>query len=135
MSGWFAFDLDSTIAQYTEYHGPEEIGEPLSPDNPNSAFSTLMRYLAEGKDVRIFTARANDKDAIKPIQNWCRKYFGKVLPITNEKDHEVIEIWDDRAVQVDPKTGIPVVKHKEKKPQALPSMQAQKPEQKTRSMP
>jgi hypothetical protein len=121
MSGWIGFDLDSSIAEYREFHGPEEIGDPLSPDNSESAFCTLQRYLREGKDCRIFTARADTKAAIKPIQDWCRKYLGQVLPITNKKDFETIEIWDDRAVQLNPKTGIPVVKQK-KVVKAIPDM-------------
>ena len=50
----------------------------------------------EGRDVRIFTAR-------KPhpvIRKFCKDNFGKILPITNLKDHNMQALYDDRAVGV-----------------------------------
>lgn len=44
-------------------------------------------------------------DALTPIENWCLKHIGKKLPVTNIKDFGMIELWDDRAVQVVPNTG------------------------------
>ena len=32
-------------------------------------------------------------------------HFGVVLPVTNVKDWHMLELWDDRAVQVEPNTG------------------------------
>lgn len=39
-------------------------------------------------------------------------HIGRVLPITNIKDYQMIELWDDRAVQVIPNTGQPVTADK-----------------------
>lgn len=75
-------------------------------------------WVAQGKCVKIFTARMHGHgvddlkggkvDALTPIQEWCRKHVGKVLPVTNVKDFGMVELWDDRAVQVIPNTGKPI---------------------------
>lgn len=39
------------------------------------------------------------------IESWCVEHIGHKLPITNVKDYGMIELWDDRAVQVIPNTG------------------------------
>ncbi len=55
--------------------------------------------------MRIFTARASVPSQIPYIEQWCLKHFGKTLPVTNIKDFAMIELWDDRAIQVIPNTG------------------------------
>lgn len=105
-TGWIGVDLDGTLAVYDEWHGPEHVGEPVP-----SMVERVKRWLREGKDVRIFTARVwNDPDgvALRPIQDWCRKHLGTVLPVTNAKDYGMVELWDDRAVAVVPNTGVRV---------------------------
>ena len=116
--GWIGVDLDGTLAYYDHWRGVDHIGEPI----PLMA-ARVKRWLAEGKDVRIFTARV-DGGAVaigmgEPagelyqdvpmvasyIQQWCVKHFGQALPITCRKDFGMIELWDDRAVQVIPNTG------------------------------
>lgn len=117
--GWIGVDLDGTLA---EYHGWNngEIGAPIAP-----MVARVKRWLAAGRDVRIFTARVglcgNYSEASKRVDNqafadeqrvkiteWCVKHLGWALPVTAVKDFECIEIWDDRAVQLIPNTGIPV---------------------------
>jgi hypothetical protein len=104
--GWIGVDLDGTIAEYTEWKGATVIGRPLGP--------MLMRVkllLEAGYDVRIFTARISEPDpairrqVIDFIDAWCVKYIGEVLPITNVKDYDLIELYDDRARQMVPNTG------------------------------
>lgn len=51
-------------------------------------------------EVRIFTARASLPEAIPYIEEWCEKFIGQKLKVTNVKDFECLEIWDDRAVGV-----------------------------------
>ena len=59
--------------------------------------------------VKIVTARAQDPDqAIPPIREWLKKHGLPELEITNAKDMDMIELWDDRCVQVVPNTGNPV---------------------------
>ena len=109
MSGWYGFDLDGTISHYDGWKGLDHIGEPLGADKPRSAFSQAQKMIAAGKDVRIFTARVSEgRSAIPPIQAWCQKHFGKVIPVTNEKDLDCLAIYDDKAVQIEMNTGMPV---------------------------
>ncbi len=107
MKGWIGVDLDGTLAKYDGWVGTSHIGEPVP-----VMLDRVVRWLAQGFDVRIFTARVSrpeqEKEARKVIEAWCRLHIGQVLPITNEKDTGMIELWDDRAVQVIPNTGQPV---------------------------
>jgi hypothetical protein len=101
--GWIAVDLDGTLAEYGKWKGIEHIGDPVP-----LMLARVKRWLSEGKQVKIFTARANAQEAIPYIQKWCRKHIGQVLPITATKDYGMIELWDDRCVQVVANTGRPV---------------------------
>ena len=64
-------------------------------------------WLKNGLQVKIFTARAADPDAILPIKLWLAKHGLPELEITNVKDFDMIEYWDDRAIQVVRNTGRP----------------------------
>ena len=55
---------------------------------------------------------ANDEDwwdVAIPIMEWCKEHVGCILPITNEKDFGMVQLWDDRCTQVLRNTGIPVM--------------------------
>lgn len=39
------------------------------------------------------------------IQAWTLEHFGVKLPVTNAKDFGMVELWDDRAIQVEFNTG------------------------------
>jgi hypothetical protein len=118
MSGWIGVDLDGTLAKYEGWQGAAHIGEPVG-----EMLFRVKKWLAEGRDVRIFTARVSfPKDiplmgkskevadavgrkfesdlAREAIKRWCLEHIGVELPITNEKDYGMIELWDDRAVQL-----------------------------------
>lgn len=104
--GIIAVDLDGTLARYDHWQGEYHIGEPI-PEMVNR----VKQWLAAGRDVRIFTARVYGPDAEskrRVIEDWCRRYIGRVLPITCQKDPAMTEIWDDRAIQVLKNTGQPV---------------------------
>lgn len=109
MSGWIGVDLDGTLAQYDGWKGPNHIGPPVP-----KMVARVKKWLADGWEVRIFTARVSTPDArerdsvIAAINSWCRVNFGQVLPITNVKDYGMVELWDDRAVQVEQNTGVAV---------------------------
>ena len=105
--GWIGIDLDGTLAEYDGWKGVEHIGKPIP-----SMVKRVKEWISEGKDVRIFTARVcmsqSKKDlttAHEAISAWCRKYIGKELKITAEKDWKLIKLWDDRCVSVIPNTG------------------------------
>jgi hypothetical protein len=105
MSGWIGVDLDGTLAYYEKFVSPTTIGDPIP-----LMLLRVRKWLSEGKDVRIFTARANPNDpnageAYRAIEHWCLVHIGVKLPITYEKDLHMWELWDDRAVQVKKNTG------------------------------
>lgn len=100
MSGWIGVDLDGTLAFYDGWKGAGQIGDPI----PAMA-ARVRKWLAEGREVRIFTARASVPDQVAPVESWCAFHFGVVLKVTNVKDFAMVELWDDRAVQVEPNTG------------------------------
>lgn len=112
---WIGVDLDGTLARYDGWKGVDHIGEPI-----DAMVERVKAWLAAGQCVKIFTARMHGHgvpvdligstdpvitDVLTPIQNWCREHIGCVLPVTNVKDFGMVELWDDRAVQVIPNTG------------------------------
>lgn len=102
MAGWIGVDLDGTLAKYRGWEGPDSIGEPVP-----EMLMRVRRWLAEGKEVRIFTARASIPEQIAPVRAWLDRHGLQQVGITNVKDFGMIELWDDRAVQVEMNTGRP----------------------------
>jgi len=104
---WIGVDLDGTLAVEGEWRGIEHIGEPIP-----RMVERVKALIAEGHDVRIFTARASrlqsDEErtlAIRCVEAWCETHLGKRLPVTNEKDHRLKYFYDDRAIAVEFNTG------------------------------
>ena len=124
MNGWIGVDFDGTLAQYGTWISADHCGEPIAP-----MVERVKRWRLEGREVRIFTARMfpfalcllptdaigyredyTDRHreasrAIDAIRSWCREHLGEVLPITCVKDYGMVELYDDRCVQVRPNTG------------------------------
>ena len=101
---WIGVDLDGTLAMAEPWQGFEHIGKPV----PNMV-KRLNVWVGTGYTVKIVTARAADPEvAIPPIKAWLKKHGLPDLEVTNAKDMDMIELWDDRAVQVIPNTGNPV---------------------------
>lgn len=105
VSGWIGVDLDGTLAEYHGWNGGK-IGRPI----PAMA-NRVRQWLADGTAVKIFTARVGSKDSeetafeFNRIQDWTEEHFGVRLPVTCSKDFAMVELWDDRCVQVVPNTG------------------------------
>jgi len=103
---YYAVDLDGTLAHYKDTGDLLEIGLPVP-----LMLARVITWIKEGKEVRVITARVNAEDnphADKQravIDKWLKKYVGQTLPITCKKSHNMMELWDDRAVQVIPNTG------------------------------
>lgn len=101
-AGWTGVDLDKTLARYDgDIHS---VGDPIAP-----MVERVKKWLAEGREVRIVTARVSGHDHAEQremIQQWCEVHLGCRLPVTCTKDFEMRELWDDRAVQVMPDTGL-----------------------------
>jgi len=108
MQPWIGVDLDGTLAVYNEWVGPEDIGDiiPLMAER-------IVRWINVDKiEVRIFTARvAGDREGIPPrvtiklIQDWLEKNGLPRLEVTCTKDYGMVELYDDRTVQVEFNTG------------------------------
>ena len=99
-NGWIGVDLDGTLAHYDSKQYPA-IGDPIP-----AMVRRVKKWLSIGINVKIVTARAAEEQEIGRIRNWCHKHIGEPLTVTNMKDFEMIELWDDRAVQIIPNTGI-----------------------------
>lgn len=121
--GWIGVDLDRTLAKYGTWDDGA-VGEPIP-----AMVARVVAWLDAGKDVRIVTARVGP--GIEPgeatvqrgrIQLWCRIHLGRVVPVTASKDFSMIELWDDRAVQVDPNTGEPTLDRLERDRKELLAM-------------
>lgn len=108
-SPWIGVDFDGTLATYDGWQGTK-LGKPIP-----RMVNRVKQWLAAGKEVRIMTARVSSRnegahmwkaeDHRKAIEAWCEEHVGRVLPVTAEKDFEMKELWDDRAVTVEFNTG------------------------------
>lgn len=115
MNTWIGVDLDGTLAEYHGWPTDGSIGLPVWP-----MVKLVQHLLAEGNDVRIFTARVAASGLMTPhgpddqayadlqrilIDDWCLDYIGRALPITATKDLAMTELYDDRAIRVETNTG------------------------------
>lgn len=106
VKGWIGVDFDGTLAYYDKWRGDLIFGEPIRP-----MVKKIKQALNLGYEVRIFTARVSglgevDKlEIISKLHEWLEKCGLPPLIVTNVKDFQMIELWDDRAVQVDHNTG------------------------------
>ena len=111
MKGWIGVDLDGTLAKYDGWMGEDTIGAPILP-----MVERVQNWLEEGKTVKIFTARASTtgrgieqrQKNIALIKAWCLKYIGQELEVTSDKDWGMIQLWDDRCIQVEFNAGNPI---------------------------
>lgn len=94
------FDFDGTVCRLTD-------GRPV-----DSIVEKIRRFRSQGVEVRICTARISSKQSqahifahTKHIEEWCKTHIGEVLPITAEKDYDMVLLYDDRAVAVETDTG------------------------------
>lgn len=113
-NGFIGVDLDGTLANHPRgaTYDPLQIGAPIP-----AMVRRVKKWLKEGRDVRIFTARVSlwfdgqlqDTNQTRlAIDAWCRKHIGQVLAVQCSKDSADVgmkELWDDRAVRVKRNTG------------------------------
>lgn len=128
MRPWYGVDFDGTLAKYDKWQGAEHCGDPIP-----KMVERVKTMLAEGKDVRIFTARVFPLLEVKPndnidqilesrgltempraveaanatlaIQAWCQEHLGRALTVTCVKDYGLVSLYDDRCFQVEKNTG------------------------------
>lgn len=121
---WIGIDLDATLAEWgpgTSNPGDVmRIGAPIP-----KMIDRVKAFLAEGQEVRIFTARVGpasddeakaawrDCDTIEEfiayqrqlIEAWCLYHLGVAPVVTCVKDFHMYLLYDDRAIQMVPNTG------------------------------
>lgn len=110
--GWIGVDLDGTLAHYEGWQGIEHIGEPIP-----AMIARVRSWLASGIEVRIVTARAFNPNGSNPsesaatdiVKDWLEAQGLPRLVVTCVKDYSMLELWDDRAVQVEINTGLAYV--------------------------
>lgn len=100
MSGTIAVDFDGTLVKYLGFTDSSSIGPPVP-----SMVARVKAWLKEGRNVIIFTARAQVPECIPYVEDWCLEHLGQRLLVTNQKTLDIVEIWDDRAISVRFNTG------------------------------
>ncbi len=103
---WVGVDLDGTLAEYKGFEGHENIGKPVP-----AMLELVKEWLEDGMKVKIFTARvsggkAESERARHFIKKWLDEECGITdMEVTCIKDYYMVELYDDRAVQVGFNTG------------------------------
>lgn len=113
--GWIGVDLDGTLAHDTGYHGEDQIGPPIP-----EMLERVKNWINQGQRVKIFSARASVPQHIPYIKAWLQTNGLPDLEVTNMKDFAMIEIWDDRAVEIITNTGRPANPLRRLVPAAMP---------------
>jgi hypothetical protein len=98
---WIGVDLDGTLAEATPWQGIEHIGPPVP-----LMLRRVQAWVAKGVRVKIMTARAGDPLGVAATQKWLAAQGLPALEVTDRKDFGMIELWDDRAIQVVQNTGM-----------------------------
>lgn len=129
--GWYGFDLDGTLAKYDGWKGIDHIGEPVKPmvdlikrmheegkvvkimtarvaprENPETKpnpYRTGNWCILE-PDVQTWALKG-EWTPLEFIQEWCYRILGFVPEIVYQKDHLMLELYDDRVKQVVPNEG------------------------------
>ncbi|MFA5355276.1 MAG: hypothetical protein WC302_00860 [Candidatus Paceibacterota bacterium] len=102
MNGWIGVDLDGTLALYDHWRGADNIGEAIP-----AMLVRVKDWIAEGRTVKIFTARACEPEQIPYVEKWLEENGIGGLEVTCSKDFGMFELWDDRSVRVIANTGCP----------------------------
>lgn len=107
MSGWVGVDLDGTLAMYIPGMAERiQVGPPVWP-----MVVRVKHWLQHGITVKVFTARVTGPDAaaqIVAIHRWLADIGIEPLECTATKDFQMIELWDDRCVQMATNTGMAI---------------------------
>lgn len=131
--GWYGFDLDGTLAKYDKWEGINHIGEQVKPMvdlikkmhaegrvvkiltarvapkekpeiKPNPYLENHLTI--ESPDDMPWAVHAEAWTAREFIQDWCYRVLGFVPDIVYQKDHLMLELYDDRVKQVVPNEGL-----------------------------
>lgn len=103
---YIGVDFDGTLARYGSGDGVNGVGDPIP-----LMINRVKNWLAQGYGVRIITARfvigepAWNKKQIDMIHEFLAKEGLPPLPVQAHKCFAMLEMYDDRAVQVEANTG------------------------------
>ena len=101
---WIGVDLDGTLAYFDTWRGMNHIGKPIEP-----MMARVKDWIKDGYTVKIVTARASVEGGIEPVKKWLAKHKLPDLEVVAGKDFYMLELWDDRSVQVIHNMGKPVI--------------------------
>lgn len=131
--GWIGFDLDGTLAKYDGWNGIDHIGEPIG---PMVSLIKMLHAEGKTVKILTARVAPKEKPEVKPnpylenhwviespddmpwavhaevwtprefIQDWCYRFLGFVPEIVYQKDHLMLDLYDDRCHQVIPNTGV-----------------------------
>ena len=129
--GWYGFDLDGTLAKYDGWKGIDHIGEPVKPmvdlikkmhaegkvvkimtarvapkEKPESKPNPYMagNLCVQEPDVQTWALK-DEWTPLEFVQEWCYRNLGFIPEIVYQKDHLMLELYDDRVKQVVPNEG------------------------------
>ena len=106
---WIGVDLDGTLAHYDKWEGPHKIGKPIK-----KMAAKVNSWHKQGKIVKIITARVGNQPkryvdyVTGKIHEWLELNGMPRLEVTATKDLGMVEMYDDRCVQIVPNTGMPL---------------------------
>lgn len=100
---WIGVDLDGTLAKFKNWKGLKHVGKAVP-----SMVARIKRWRAAGYTVKIITARASLPESVPPVTKWLRKFGLEDMEVTNRIDMDMVELWDDRAVNIRVNSGQPV---------------------------
>ena len=98
---WIGVDLDGTLAESGRWLSMSHIGPPVP-----LMLRRVKAWLEKGLRVKIMTARAGSEEGLAATKQWLTDNGLPNLEVTDKKDFDMIELWDDRAIQVVHNTGM-----------------------------
>ena len=129
--GWYGFGLDGTLAKYDGWKGIDSIGDPVAPmvklirrmhdegkvvkimtarvapkETPETKPNPYMagNWRVQEPDVQTWALKG-EWTPLEFIQEWCYRVLGFVPEVVCQKDHLMLELYDDRVKQVIPNEG------------------------------
>ena len=129
--GWYGFDLDGTLAKYDGWKGIDNIGDPVWPmvnlmkgmhqegkvvkvmtarvapkEKPETGDNPYLKnhWCIPEPDAMPWALKRS-WGPLEFIQEWCYRHLGFVPEIVYQKDHLMLELYDDRVKQVIPNLG------------------------------
>lgn len=99
---WIGVDLDGTLAKAVPWQGMTHIGPPVP-----LMVRRVKFWTQRGLTVKILTARGVSEEGVGAVKKWLVENGMPELEVTDRKDFAMVELWDDRAIQIVRNTGRP----------------------------